>query len=268
MSKRMGRTYWALDGAVFGESEAVEIGAGHLKIQEGDHVLWFKRRPELTFYGHGAVGEVERRPVEGVDDRVTLRITLEGEGVLFEEPRILSDFGFSLQSVYRPGKPAVHFRRRYRYLPREDFTAVVVGNVDMAATLVGIFLLEMPPSTKAAFTAYLLESGHGLTEEVSLAALWKLLDEYAQVELGAARGLLSSVRAASERLDVENLIFEELLLDHGDETTSSFGLKARELDAFAEAYGPIRSVSVDRLVETEDALKKETIAWLTQMTRS
>jgi len=265
----LGRAYWALDGNVFDETEGVEIGAGHLKVEKGDYVLWFKRHPELTFYGHGIVEEAKRTAVEGVDGRVLLRITLAGAGtVAFDEPRLLSDFGFSLECLYRPSKPAVHFRRRYRYLPRDDFEAVVAGKVDLAATLVGIFLLEMPSSTKSAFAALLIEKGHQLTEEVSLAKLWQMMDQYSEAELLAGRELLSSIRHTSEGLDVSGLSFDKIRLDHGDETASRLRRKADELDAFAAAYEAIRGSTRDRLIETDSTPRKEILGWLTQMTRS
>ncbi len=112
------------------------------RLDSGDKVLLYtKEKKHMQFL---AIGELKDFFGEDtIGDTVSYMATISVDNI-FERPRDLSDYAFSMERVYRIFKPENHFRRRYVGLSEDDISTLEDETIHGPRTAIALLASALP----------------------------------------------------------------------------------------------------------------------------
>jgi hypothetical protein len=107
-------------------------------------IVLFYFKEEQHFIGQGVLEDYSIRTIEENDRSQSFKISLKLKEIdYYTDSVALDDICFSLEKVYRPKDPSIHFRQRYTYIEEVDFFRIKNAEYNMRRTALGMFLREM-----------------------------------------------------------------------------------------------------------------------------
>jgi hypothetical protein len=131
-----------------GDEVLLPTGQGRVRLHAGARVVAFTRvEDDIAFTGTSIVEAVTAVAVdEGVFQRVRFR-----RADIWAERALLRSVAGSLEKIYRPLKPVIHFRRSIHLLPVNDYRAIVDRKIDVARSIFRFLFSALPLQLQAEF---------------------------------------------------------------------------------------------------------------------